>query len=443
MSVSFKQGLLQARSHIAMIIGLILASGLVISLELWDTDFISGKIAASVYHDDIPMPKSAPLNNEEREWANIAWRYFENNYQQKTGLVNSVQDYPATTMWDTASYLTALISAYRLEIIGHHTFDTRLSQVLLSLERLSLFAGQLPNKSYNTKTLAMTDYDNSPNPEGIGWSAIDIARLLVPLHIIVWNYPEHAVEVRKVLQRWQWSALVKNGQLMGAVVRNGRTEHVQEGRLGYEQYAAKAAALLGLDVSIAENAEAYLEFHRQHNIDVPADRRDAKTFDALNYVVSEPYILDGLEFGGGRVTGEFAWRVYRVQEEQYKASGILTAVSEDHIDQAPYFVYNSVFVNGKFWHAVTDDGEDADQFKTLSTKAAFGWHALYRTDYTKLLLHNVKNLYDPERGWYAGIYEKNGKPNQVLTANTNGIILESLAAMQFGSLLRNLHVKDN
>lgn len=382
MSTSLLKGLLQARSYIAMIIGLILASGLVISLELWDTNFTASKIAASAYHDTIPMPQLVPLNDEEREWAKIAWRYFENNYQQDTGLVNSVQDYPATTMWDTASYLMALISAYRLEIIAHHTFDTRLSQALLSLERLELFAGQLPNKSYNTKTLAMTNYDNSPNPEGIGWSAIDIARLLIPLHIVVWNYPEHAVEVRKILQRWQWSALVKNGQLIGSVVKNGKTEYVQEGRLGYEQYAARAVTLLGLDVSIAENAEAYLQFHRQHNIDVPTDRRDATTFDALNYVVSEPYILDGLEFGGGRVMGELAWRVYRVQEEQYNTSGIPTAVSEDHIDQPPYFVYNTVFVNGKFWQAVTDDGKDAEPFKTLSTKAAFGWQALYRTDYT-------------------------------------------------------------
>lgn len=435
MNISFKQGLLQARSHIAMIIGLILASGLVVSLDSWNTDFIAAQPAIFTYQDDIPLMEPAPLNDEERKWAQIAWRYFENNYQPATGLVNSVQDYPATTLWDTASYLMALISAYRLEIIGHHAFDIKLSQALLSLKRIDLFAGQLPNKSYNTKTLAMTNYDNSPSPQGIGWSAIDIARLLVPLHIIVWNYPEYAVEVRKICLRWQWSVLVKNGQLIGTLVRNGKTEHVQEGRLGYEQYAARAATLLGLDVSIAENAENYLTFHQQYNIDVPVDRRDAKTFDALNYVVSEPYILDGIEFGSSRVTNELAWRVYRVQEERYKATNIFTAVSEDHIDQAPYFVYNTVFVNGQFWKATTDNGQDAEPFKTLSTKAAFGWYAMYRTNYTNQLLDNVKSLHDPQRGWYAGIYEKNGKPNQALTANTNGIILESLAAMEFGKLV--------
>ncbi len=435
MSIPMKKGLLRARSHLAMIIGLLLASALVITLELWDTDFVEEKIVESNFHSDIPMPQPSPLTDREHEWAKTAWRYFENNYQPDTGLVNSVQDYPATTMWDTASYLMALISAYRLEIISHHIFDTRLSYALVSLGRLELFEDKLPNKSYNTKTLAMSDYDNTPSPHGIGWSAIDLARLVVPLHMIIRQYPEYTVEVNRILQRWQWTALLKNGQMIGARVKNGRTEYVQEGRLGYEQYAARALALLGLDVSVAGDMEAYLHFYRQYGIDVPTDRRDPKKFGALNYVVSESYILDGLEFGGGRVTGEFAWRIYRVQEERYRRTGTLTAVSEDHIDRSPYFVYNTVFVNGEFWKAVTDNGKDAGEFKTLSAKAVFGWQALYRTEYTGALLDNIKKLGDPKLGWYAGIYEKNGKINEVLTANTNGVILESLAAMQFGGLI--------
>lgn len=439
--MSFKQGLLKARSHIAMILGLLLASGIVIGLESWNTDATESKIAASVYHDGIPTSQPAPLSDMEREWAQIAWRYFENNYQPTTGLVNSVHGYPATTMWDTASYLMALISAHRLEIIPDHTFDVWLSKALHSLSTLKLFNDQLPNKSYNTQTLAMTNYDNTLSSKGIGWSAIDLARLLVPLHIVVWQYPEHAVEAQKILQSWQWSALLKDGQMMGAMVKNGQTEYVQEGRVGYEQYAARAMALAGFDVSIAGNVEAYLQFHRQYDIDIPADQRDSKKFKALNYVVSEPYLLDGLEFGGGKMMGELAWRVYRVQEERYKALGILTVVSEDHLDQPPYFVYNTVFVNGQFWKAVTDDGKDAEQFKTLSTKTAFGWHALYRTAYTKRLIDAVKLLHDPKNGWYAGIYEKNNNANKVLTVNTNGIVLESLAAMQFGILTRNFPAK--
>jgi hypothetical protein len=47
MITSFINGIMKARSYIAMIIGLILAGGLVITLELWDTNFTESKIAAS------------------------------------------------------------------------------------------------------------------------------------------------------------------------------------------------------------------------------------------------------------------------------------------------------------------------------------------------------------------------------------------------------------
>ena len=49
---------------------------------------------------------------------------------------------------------------------------------------------ELPNKSYNTLTKEMSNYRNEKTERGLGWSAIDIGRLLAPLNIIVWNYPE-------------------------------------------------------------------------------------------------------------------------------------------------------------------------------------------------------------------------------------------------------------
>ena len=48
----------------------------------------------------------------------------------------------------------------------------------------------------------------------------------------------------------------------------------------------------------------------------------------------------------------------------------------------------------------------------------------------------VSQLNDPEQGWYSGRYEKTGKPNKAITANTNGIILETLAYKQTGILLK-------
>lgn len=434
--MTFKTGLLHARHHIVFMLGLATAFLIAIHLErlhLAENAAVAPPIAASV---DIPITRPGELSAREIEWAKIAWVYFQNNYQEATGLVNSVDRYPATTMWDTASYLLGLISAHRLGIVDRSEFDRRIEKVLAAFATMPLFDGSLPNKSYNTLNLAMVDYNNNPTERGIGWSAIDIGRVLVPLNIIVWNYPEHSAAVKSVLKRWDFGKLVKDGLMQGAAVDGeGRTEYVQEGRLGYEEYAAKSLTLMGYDVFKALEYADFLEYVDIYGIQVPTDRRDPESYHAHNYVVSEPYILDGLEFGWDNRTREFAYRVYSAQVQRYRNEGILTAVSEDNIDEAPYFVYNTVFTSGKPWNTITDKGEDASSFKSLSTKAAMGWHFLYGTDYTEKLIERVQDLHDPARGWYSGWYEVKQRPNRAITANTNGIILEALCYRRFGKLV--------
>lgn len=376
------------------------------------------------------------LTKEEQVWAKIAWQYFINNTQQNTGLVNSVHGYSATTMWDTASYMMAAISAQRLAIISDTEFDTRMSSLLSSLVNMPLFDNKLPNKSYNTKTLAMVNYANKETAQGIGWSAIDIGRILVPLKILQSKYPQHKALVKQVLGRWSMTDVVHHGLMFGAVLdKKNEVRSLQEGRLGYEQYAAKTFNLFGYAAENAANYTTYLTYVDIYGIDVGVDKRDPKTNGAQNYVLSEPYILDGLEFGFDKSSKELSSRLYLAQQARFKKTGILTAVSEDHIDVAPYFVYNTVYVAGKTWAAITDKGQDASAFKSLSTKTVFGWHALYNTDYSALMLKAVNTLNEPTKGWYAGLYEQTGKPNKAITANTNGVVLQSLAYIKYGKSL--------
>jgi hypothetical protein len=186
----------------------------------------------------------------------------------------------------------------------------------------------------------------------------------------------------------------------------------------------------------------YLRFEDVNGIQVGTDVRDNIRFGANNAIVSEPYILDGIEFGFDQTSQELAWRVYQAQEARFQQEGILTAVSEDNIDEAPYFIYNTVFSNGKAWNTLSEDGREWPEFKSISTKAVFGWHALYNTPYTKTLLDSMANANDPKLGWFSGIYEKDMRVNKALTANTNGIILESLAYKAFGRLI-NPYSDDN
>ncbi|KII76647.1 DUF3131 domain-containing protein [Vibrio renipiscarius] len=434
--MEFKSALVNARHHIVFILGLSTALLIAFSIETRETDQVLGNFRFET-EEVVPLKQSRVLTSQEYEWASIAWQYFENNYQENTGLVNSVDEYPSTTMWDTASYLMGLIAAEKLNVISAETFNIRMDKVLTTLARLPLVDGQLPNKAYNTQTLEMVDYENNPKVNGIGWSAIDIGRVLVPMNILIWQYPEFNKQVNDVLTYWNVGEMLTDGYMFGArpSAKDGEMERVQEGRIGYEEYASKSLALMGRDVFNAMKYIDFIEMVDVYGIQIPTDKRDPAEYHAHNYVVSESYILDGIEFGADSVSKIFAHRVYQAQERRFQETGILTAVSEDNVDEAPYFVYNTVFSDGKVWNAISDDGKDQSHLKTLSTKAAFGWYALYESDYTDQLIKEAGQLYTNKKGWYSGRYEIDGRTNKAITANTNGIVLESLAYIENGPLL--------
>ena len=189
---------------------------------------------------------------------------------------------------------------------------------------------------------------------------------------------------------------------------------------------------MGLDVNNALSYYDHLKLVSIDGVRVPTDSRSADKYRAHVYAVSEPYILDGLEFGWDASSRAFARDIYEVQRNRFARSGVLTAVSEDNLDQAPYFAYNTVWADGKAWNTITDEGKDVSQFRSLSTKAAMGWIALYHDDYTARLRAALEGLSDPAKGWFAGRYERDGKENRALTANTNAIVLESLCYLQNG-----------
>ena len=438
--MSFTRNLVHARSYIITILALVIAFGVVIWMETRGGWTQPGAAAAELPRSvEAQAIRSAtrPLTEQERGWARVAWSYFERNVDAQTGLASSVENYPSATMWDTGSYLMAVISARRLGLIEQPEFDARISRALASLQKLPLFDNRLPNKAYNTATLQMTDYANQPSQRGIGWSVIDIGRLLAPFSVLVWQHPQHTEAVRGVLARWDTPALMAQGELMGARVGpDGNTERVQEGRLGYEQYAARAFSLMGLDVTAAGNYARQIAFSEVEGVRVAHDRRTEREYGAHNYVLSEPYLLDGLELGWDHYSGELAWRLLQAQQKRFERTGQLTAVTEDHLDQKPYFAYNTVFANGRSWFTLSDTGEDLSALRTLSVKAAFGWHALVDTDYTRRLVAAVAPLHEPGRGWYAGLYEQTKQPNKALTANTNAVVLESLAYIEHGRFVR-------
>jgi hypothetical protein len=51
-------------------------------------------------------------------------------------------------------------------------------------------------------------------------------------------------------------------------------------------------------------------------------------------------------------------------------------------------------------------------------------------------MKKIEKLYDPQKGWYAGLYEKTGEPNKAIACNTNAIILEALYFKRYGRLVK-------
>ena len=358
------------------------------------------------------------------EAARGAWTYADREYQPQTGLINSVSGYTYATVWDIASGLAALHCAGELGIIPREDFDARMRRALGTLESLRLFDGVAPNKNYSTLTGAIAGRDDRdpPTERGYGWSTTDIGRLLMWLKVIEQRYPEHAPAVRRIVARMDLGRMVRDGYLYGAEIGpSGDLASYQEGRLGYEQYAAYGFALWGhraeKALRLRENAVAVQVL----GVPLLADARGG------DFLTSEPFLLIGLELGWNREMRELAAGALEAQEERYRRSGQLTFVSEDHVPIAPYyFYYYAISYRGNPF-VVGVQGSDAvlDGPRWISTKAAFGWHALLASPYTRLGADAVAAARSPLRGWSSGVFEAGGAPTGSENINTAAVVLQA------------------
>ena len=442
--MKFVEGLFAARSHFAFLVGLTIALGTMGALGATKgpatpakaVDVVSALGTSS--SDERVTTVFRPLDQKEKGWAETAWRYFENEYHPETGFVSSVRAYPSATLWDLGSYALGLISARDLDVIDEAKFDARMAALLVGLEKLELVEGILPNKAYNAVTGRMVDYENHDAPNGVGWSALDVARIGVPFTVVAWRFPKHTPAVKRLLARWRLSSLVAGGALVGARrTETGALERVQEGRLGYEQYAARSLVLLGHDASRSGRVDLDSEVVEVSGQKVLADaRRSADHGGTHAGVLSEPYVLEAIELGFGAESASIATSILLAQKRRFEATGILTAVSEDNIDRAPYFVYSTVVDDRRPWAVYSPDGREALSARTFSTKAAMGLSYVFEGPYARRLRAGLDGLSDGNVGFFSGRYEEGARTNSAVTANTNGIVLEVLAFAKRGPVVR-------
>ncbi|GET38562.1 hypothetical protein MiSe_33200 [Microseira wollei NIES-4236] len=378
-----------------------------------------------------PVANTPPrlTTDADRIAARRAWQYFERNWNAQTGFVNSVENYPWTTWWDQGSAILGMHAAHRLGLIKTEEFNSKINRLLQTLERLSLAATGLPNKAYSTNTAQMMRLDNTPDPRGTsGWSALDMARFLLGLRVLRSHYPQFQARCDQIVAKWNLSQLVKDGWLQGGIIdSNGRIRLVQEGRFGYEQYAAYSLKLWNIEALNALNNPPFQTIQID-GIELQIDRRNLSNSGASNYLTNDPYLLWGLELGWNDSIKPHVLNLFKVQAKRFETTGILTAVNEDSIDRPPYFLYYSVYANGQSWMPINIEGRTFPHLRFLSTKAAFAWAALMSNEpYAKKLRESVQNLAAPNRGYLAGRYENPRLGvNNAIDVNTNAVVLESL-----------------
>jgi len=434
-----------AKGSITLIVAFLIAS-CGVGVRLAENGFSSIKNSA-LFHSG----RHGQLTEIELLWATTAWRYFKNNTMAETGLANSIDNFPSTTMSSVADYLAALVAAHEFEFVSDRELDYRISNILLFLNAMPLFYGRLPNKVYNTKTGAMARYDNAPGE--IGWSAIDLGRLLIWLNIVSQRYPHFNEYIDKAVLRWNFCDVIsEKGSLYSGTLLKGKIKLHQEGRLGYEEYASMGFRAWGFNPKLARLLTP-AEFVTIYNIDIYHDARDTRKYGALTPVLSLPHTLMGIEFNWDHIfdadsldsthtdslAKDAALRVYEVQKRRYYEEKIFTARTEHILNRAPFFLYDSVFANGYAWNTISDDGKTFPQLSLVAVKAAFQMWALWPDAYTDELMLVVRELYDDNRGWYEGRYEVSGGYEKSISSSTNAAVLEALLYKHSGKLFKRDH----
>lgn len=356
--------------------------------------------------------------------ARTAWDYVERNYSPASGLVKSLDTYAPVTIWDIASALAAYYSAHGLGIISDADYRRRMDRALQTLEGVALYDAAAFNKLYDSRTGVMLTRDAAKTSTGYGWSALDMGRFLTWMRILADNDPGSRAAVERIVHRLDLNRLVKDGYLRGGTIdpEDGEHKEYQEGRIGYEQYAASGLALWNVKADRALTFEGNGTPVDVLGFPILSDRRGGAN------LTSEPFLMMGLEIGWPtREWEEQARNVLAAQRERFRRTKIITMVSEDAVPVKPaYFYYYVLQRDGKDFVVRAASGGVSESYpRWVSTKAAFGWHALFPSAYTWSAVQVVQPAGASGRGWSAGVYERSHRATPSFNLNTAAIVLEA------------------
>ncbi|EMO8006394.1 DUF3131 domain-containing protein [Salmonella enterica] len=421
-----RDALLSARSYLTILIGFLLGFAVVVWVEKQMPTRVESSAGMTLSQDFPPLPAPRELTFEEAVWARVAWQYYVNN-TQPNGLANAHDGEPWLSLWSVGSYLFAVIAAKQLNILTADEFDERITAALFTLGQLTLNPQGLPAAYYHADTLQILGKADA--------SAIGMGRLLNALQTLLWRYPQHAAAVRDLFNQWKVGALIESNtasQAAAPLHHWALTTDEPRNSFGYRLYASHTLRLIdsaaGLAVTNPSQGQQMIDID---GIMVP-DEGLRTPWGRQPSLISLPYLLTGLELGFDTQSAEITWRIMQIQQRRQNLRVSKPPISTDYAEPAPVFT-NTQPDRQPLQKSIMRDSTPEPTAIT-STRTAFAWYALFRNGWSEALRQQVQKLQVPGKGWQRGL-NPDGSNNNTVDADTNAIVLESLAYIARGQML--------
>jgi hypothetical protein len=336
-------------------------------------------------------------------WLNIAktaWNYFKPGVgiSINTGLNYANQWWHRATDWDLAAYISAVISARKLNLIDENEFKMRIEKILQFLETRKLSPKGIPYLYYDSDIgEPAIDIESNPSDAGKLLLALDSLRKFEPI------YEERVI---KIIQR-NGIEKIASDQKAWKTTSGAYAHYIA---IGFQKFKLANYSHIIEKLKFYEMIERIEEI-KSYGISLPK-----------SWITYEPILLEVYELNNTRAK-EFLEKLIQVSKLRFKETSQLSAFSEGAIDNQPYYIYEWIVANGHGTWIITDhEGKIINIPEVAFTKVALGIYAYEESDYSKLLIEKVLILTITDNGFYEGIFE-DGTPIKILTDKTNSLIL--------------------
>ena len=377
--------------------------------------------------------KRRRLGRTEREElledAQVAWRYFDNFTDARTGLCPATVDsapggrhHEAVTMWDVGSHINGLVAAEQIGLISRKHFETAIRKILPNIAGRTSQGRHLPQGWIRTdrRKWGNKNFDGS-----------DAGRLLAALDNLRRN-SDFGEQLAELVASWDLKDVIIDGQVHSVTDGEMQTSYVSHSA----HYSALAFRRWGVPARSPYEVLANLSASDGQMALLEAAAR-------IGPFGAEPLLLEAMELGMSTESAYLADVLFAAQLEDFRETGRLICVSEGPIDRSPWFLYQGLQLDAQDRTWAFDTVGREPEYRTpefreanlvVSSKAAYLWLAYQPHEYSDKLVRFVRKVAKTKNGFASSIFSKTGRPTEAYSdLNTNGVILQAIASRLAGT----------